>query len=1053
MRRKLFFSLIAASVLSHQVGYAQDRDISGKIVDAKTRETISSATIRVKGTQQANSSNSNGTFSLKTDKKGTLIISAVGYLPMEVPIGSETNFNIMLVPADSQLEEVVVTAMGIKRSERSLGYSAAQLSASSLNENKQSNLVNAMQGKIAGVSVTTTGGAPGQGASIQIRGINSVDPKRDNQPLFVIDGVLMDNGTSESGSRADQRGMSNRAVDINPEDIETMNILKGGAATALYGLRGANGVVVITTKSGKEGKIKLNYQGAYGFENPNKLPELQNKYSIGWAGVYDPESFWPSFGPTVEEAKKLDPTHPDKLYSILEDAFNTGNQFRNSLNFSGGTEQFTFMSSLSQLQQKGILPGTDFKNLQGRINTSFKTSDKLQFSVNMNVNNSGGSRGRAGRFMEQLIYWSPRYDIRDAFHENGTVKSYTSDNINPIGQALTNRFSDNVLRFIGGFGTSYKPTSWLDLNYKIGLDTYRDERKATAPGFQGLPGEYSMSDNGIDAAPGLGLVGFYNRRFRSINSTFVASATKQLGKDFSGTLRLGHELYDRSILNNETEGGDLAIPTSFSLQNARIVTPYSEIEKYRLMGAFGELAMSYKDLLYLNITGRNDITSSLNKPNNSFFYPSVSLSYIFNEQLHLPKAINYAKFRFSYAQIGKDALPYATAIGYTKYQNLPLAYTGYLRYENLGDTKLKPEFTNTFETGLEIKFLNSRLALDLNLYQSKSTNQIIQVPVSSATGFVYASINAGSMQNKGLELSLTGTPVKSTDFEWSSGLNFSLNRNKILSLRDDLTEIPVASESGYLSSTITMKLIRGESYGTLYGRALKRYFSPDELAAGLDKSTNIDPNRPLLIGSNGFPQLDASSNQKKMGNVQPDWLAGWSNDFRYKNFSMSVLIDAKVGQDRYNSLNNSFASFGSAKYSEDRNDHKVFAGVLADGSTNTKEVWLGQGKDPKDGVDYGNGYYRNIYRGVSEYFVEDASWVRLRSVSLSYRIPSRWITGQQSIKSMQFSVVGNNLALWTKYSGFDPESTSTSSGSNIEGFSGMTYPAVRSFLFSVNIGF
>ena len=1036
-----------------QVLNAQQIPIAGKVTDS-SGTPLAGVTITVKGTNLAATSNQNGLFTINANQNATLIISSVGYQSQELDVAGRKTINIMLSTNDQEIDEVVVTALGIERSERSLGYAAQKVSAENLTANKQSNVVNALQGKVAGVTISSTGGAPGQGANIQIRGINSADPNRDNSPLFVIDGVLMDNSTSTTGNRATERGISNRAADINPDDIESINILKGGAATALYGLRGANGVVVITTKSGKAGDIRINYSGLAGFENANKFPELQDVYTQGWAYEYDPQSFWPAFGPTIEEAKKLDPTHPDKLKNHFREAFDTGNRFKNSLSLSGGNDKANFLASLAHFSSKGIMPGTDFKNYSGRINTNFKASEKVNFGASMAVNNSGGLRGRAARYMEQLVYWSHRHDVRqDIFKPDGTVGGYSNDNVNPIAQSLSNQFRDDVLRMVGSFNASYKPLSWLDFNYRVGLDMYRDNRTAKAPGMQGLPGEYELSNNGVTAAPGRGLIGVYDTKFRAINSTFIANITKQFNDDFTATLRLGHDLYDRDVVNENTEGGDLTIYNWYNLSNAKIVSAWSGGEKYRLMGFFGELAFNYKNYLFFNITGRNDVTSSLLKPNNSFFYPSATASWIFSEHLDTEGALSYGKLRGSFAKIGKDALAYSTSVGSAIYQNLPVGYTGFTRASLLGDPELRPEFTEAYEAGLELKFFQNRLGIDATVYQSTSKDQIIRTPVTSTTGYVTAAINAGDIRNRGFELAIDATPLRREGISWNTTFNFSLNRNKVLSLYEGLDEILVAEESGYLSSNVQMKLIPGESYGILYGRAWRRYYSPEEIAQGLDQTTEIDPNRPLLIGANGFPVLDNANNKKKLGNVKPDWIAGWNNTFTYKNVTLNMLIDARIGQDRYNKLDNHLASFAYPKYTLDRNDYRVFEGVLADGTANTKEVWLGQGVDPVNGVNYGNGYYRDYYRGASEYFVEDASWVRLRSVSINYNFPKKWLGADNVVKNASIGFTGNNLALWTKYSGLDPESTTTNSGSNIEAFAGMTYPAVRSFLFNINVGF
>ncbi|WP_099372402.1 SusC/RagA family TonB-linked outer membrane protein [Sphingobacterium sp. 1.A.5] len=1051
MKLPTCLSIAVASLCSIQMLSAQQLSIAGKVTNANG-EPIAGASIFVKGTQTGTASNENGLFNLNAPSDGTLQIRAVGYAPLEVPIAGKTNFNVQLQQVDDAIDEVVVTALGIERNPKSLGYGAQGVNSATLNANKQSNLVNALQGKIAGANISSTGGAPGQGANIQIRGINSIDPTRPSQPLFVIDGILMDNSTSTQGGTAEVRGMSNRAVDINPDDIETINILKGGAATALYGLRGANGVVVITTKSGKAGTIKIDYQGTVGFENVNKFPKMQDTYSQGWQGVYNKDDFWPAFGPTVEEAIKLDPTHPAQLYKPFEEAFDTGNQFRNSLSFSGGSEKFTFLTSISQLKHNGVLPATDFKNLQARLNTNFTINEKLKGTSSISVNNSGGYRGNANRYAEQLIYWSPRHNIRDYVLENGTMNSY-GETDNPIYIAHTNRFKDDVLRVIGGFDLTYSPAKWVDLMYRIGVDTYRDDREATAIGYQGLTDERIVYDNGVEGADGRGFYNVYNNNYRALNSTFIATFKHQFNEDFGGKVRVGQDIYDQVTKRNATEGGDLTVYDWFDLGNANILKSSSYNEKYRLMGFFGELEMTYKDYLFLTLTSRTDITSTLNPKNRAFTYNSASLSYVFSDHIKLPEVINFSKLRLSYAGIGKDAAPYSTSKGFGPYTSLPTGYIGFTRPALLGDENLKPEFTNTIEAGLEMKFYNSRLGFDLNFYNSVSKDQIIKVPVTSTTGYVTAAINAGSIRNRGLEITLNTVPVKKENFTWNSDINFSFNRNKVLEIREDLDdEIVVSSEFGYLSSTVSMRIKPGESYGTLYGRTYKRYYTPEEIEQGLDKTREYDDSRPLLIGANGFPVLESTSVPKKLGNVQPSWIGGWNNTFNYKSLSLNVLFDARVGQYRYNQLGNFMAAFGEADYTENRNDYTVFDGVTADGNKNTKEVWLGQGKDPKNGVNYGNGYYRDYYRGNSQFFVEDASWLRLRSVSIGYGLPQQWLENK-FIKNARISVTGNNLLLWTKYSGYDPENSTTASGSNIEGFAGMTYPAVRSFLFSLNVGF
>jgi TonB-linked SusC/RagA family outer membrane protein len=1040
-----FLLLIGLNVM------AQGNEITGKITDAGDGSPITGVTVAVKGTTIATVSDVNGVYHIKVSGGTTLVFNFIGYIKQEVLVANQTTINVKLVTSSTQLQEVTVsTGLGIARQQRSLGYAAQGITSAELNQNLQPNVVDALQGKVAGATITSTGGGPGQGANIKIRGVNSIDISRNNQPLFVIDGVLIDNstsnigayGTSSAGTSAsnsyNERSVTNRASDINPEDIETINVLKGGAATALYGLQGANGVIVITTKKGTGTGTQVGYTSTYGFDHPDKTPAVQDQYTAGILGVYTPIGLGPGWGPTVAEAIAIDPTHPAQLYNNYKQAYQTGHDYRNTVTVSGGSDIVRIYSSLSYLKEEGMLPFTDDKNISARLNADVKLSSKFKTSLNLSFTNSGGLKYDADRFGESLAYFSPRWDVSNYINPDGT-QVWTGTN-NPIYGAATNQYKDNVNRVIGGMTYDYTPFKWLDISYRLGIDTYNLTSLRTAPALSGLPNEHSY-DNGD------GFVGDYGTKFRSITSTFIVTFDHQITNDLNATVRVGQDVLDRRQVDNGITGTKLAVYNYYSLTNAQaFINPVDALTEYRLMGLFGEADFDYKKYLFLALTLRNDITSTLSADNRHLYYPSASLSYVFSDNFKMPEAISFGKLRASFAQLGKDAQPYSTANGSSAYTGLPTGSTGFTRSSTLGNPNLKPEFTSTYEGGLEMGFLKNRVSFDFTYYYSLSKDQIIRADESSTTGYANAYINAGSMRNRGIEIILKGTPVKGKDFNWDATVNFSANQNKILSLPPGLTSISYGGSSGgYLNSPATMKLIVGDSYGDIYGTVWQRYYGTDT-----EDPLRVDKSRPMLIGANGFPVLGASSTQKILGNSQPKWVGGFSNTFSYKNFSLTALIDARWGYQKFNRLDNFFAAFGLADYTADRRSFKVFDGVTANGQPNTKAVWLGQGTGP-DGVAYGDGYYRNYYRAISEPFVEDASWIRLRSASLSYSVPAKYLP--KTLRSLRATVTGNNLWLHTKYYGLDPESVSSDSGSNVDGFAGFTYPAARQILFTLNVGF
>jgi TonB-linked SusC/RagA family outer membrane protein len=1038
MRKKISLPWLLIFLALPFTALSQTRTVRGKVIN-ESSTPVPLATIQEKGTTNGVTAAEDGSFSITlTGKSPILVISSVNYEDQEIKVGGGSYYEVTL-KGKGQMSEVVVTAMGITRQKRSLGYAAQSVDAKELTESHQSNLLNALQGKVAGVTITSSGGGPGQGASILIRGINSLSLS--TNPLFVIDGIPMDNSASAQGTGGGlPASMSNRAGDLNPDDIESVNILRGGAATALYGLRGSNGVVVITTKSARAGTFRVNYSTSYGIDQVDKFPDVQSKFSQGTGFVYDPASFWPEWGPTVDKAIALDPTHPKELYNQYKRAYINGNQDRNTLNFSGGTDKASLNSSLSYFKQNGTIPFTWYQDISARLNGKLKFSDQFSMGASLYYINTDGNFYDANRFNENLSYWSPRWDVRDYQKPDGTQKTYRNNN--PWYSAATNKFRSNVDRLIGSVNFEYSPFKWLTASYRLGMDFYTDARTATAPGPRGLPGEITGADDN-----GLGFVGEYRNNFRQVNSNLMLTFNHDWSSKFNTTLRVGHDLLDRSINQTAAAGSELSVWNLYSLSNTKVQTIGQYREQYRIIGAYGEFTASYDNYLFLTLTGRNDWTSSLEDNNRSFFYPSASLSYIFSDQIKVADWFTSGKFRVSLAQIGHDADPYSTSIVFVP-DGSPIDGVSLWTQNNAAGVRdLKPEMTTAFEVGTDLSFLNDRLGLNFTWYQSKIKDLITAVATAASTGFTSITLNSGNIQNHGVEITLRGVPVKTKDITWSLLLNYSANRNKVLSIYPGLAQYTAGSSYGYAGAGPSFIIAPGQPVGNIYGTYWERYYGNKT-----EDPLHTDKSLPIIIGADGFPVRAPAADQKIIGNSLPKWIGSISSTLNYKNWGLTLLVDTRQGLQKYNQMDDFMAAFGIAKYTENRDQTIVFPGVHADGTPNTTPVYLGQGMGP-DGHNYGDGYYRNIYRGVSEVFVQDASWVRLRTVSLAYTLPQKWIKGT-FISNLTLSFTGNNLWLSTPYNGFDPEASDAITGDlTASSQAGFTYPQLRNYLFTLNVTF
>jgi TonB-linked SusC/RagA family outer membrane protein len=1042
--RKAFMAVVILTIAS-AFGWgttavcAQGQSVSGRVTDAQDGGPLPGVNVVAVGTNVGTTTNTQGLYDLNVPANvDSLSFSFVGYATQTVAIGGRSEIDVALQPQVQQLGDVVVTALGIERQERSLGYAAQQVDAAELEETGQPDVLSALSGKVSGVTITNTGGAPGGSSRIIIRGLTSLNPNANNQPLFVVDGVPIDNSTIEAGDTP--RSLSNRATDIDPNNIESINVLKSGAATALYGTRAANGAVIITTKSGQAGEMQVNISSTAAAERVARYPEFQTVYGQGFGGEATTDSFWPNWGAPIAEV--ADTLEGWQYYDIWRDAMQTGTLFDNAVSVSGGNEDVTYYGSVSNLQQRGVIPFGDRDRTSVKLSSQIQPYSTLNVSSSVSYTNSGGNHVPADRFMERLMYWAPTKDVTNFEQPSGIQRGYYgngSSGTNPLYDAKYSTYETDLNRVIGNVSLDYDPLDWMNLTYRLGIDYYNDDRTNITPGPLGIEGENPLSSTGFITEDRI--------NSRDLTSTVNVTLQHDLTDEIGARLLLGNDVFDRELDRVIASGNDFVTPRFFRLSNVRNLSSSQVTSRQRLIGVYGDLSLDYNEYLYLNLTARNDWSSTLPEQNRSFFYPSVSMSFLFSEVFELPDLISYGQLRASFAEVGKDAEPYLTSVTYTSPGIYPLdGRVGYTRSNLRGTNDLKPERTTSYEVGLDLRFLNSRLGIDATFYQSNSADQILRVPVSNATGFTTVATNAGEIRNRGIELQLNATPVQTSDFTWDATLNFARNRNTVVSIREGIDEIVVGSQFGYAGSSPTIKLVEGDAYGNIYGTSYQRYYPPGEEP---DDPERIDADRPILIGEDGFPVVNRQD--KVLGNSQPDWTAGLSNTLAYKGLTLSFLVDAQVGLDVFNQFDNFFTAFGITEETLARNEFRVFEGVTADGTPNTQEVWLGQGVGP-DGRDYGAGYYRNVKRAVTEEFVNDASFVKLRNIRLSWRLPERWLGNATLVEQVRVSAGLNNIILYTPLkNAFDPESRSGGAGTNATGFTGLDYPGTSSLRFSLDV--
>lgn len=1023
-------------------GFAQDLNIKGKVQSADGY--LPGASILIKGTSRGSTTDANGDFTLNAPANATLVVSFIGYKTMEIPVGSKTVFDIMLESDATQFNEIVVTALGIAREKKALGYSVQEVNGKTLTQARETNLVNSLSGRLAGVQVTNSNGAPGSSSRMIIRGASSIGSN--NQPLFVVDGVPVDNSNFGSGTGIDY---GNAAASINPDDVESINVLKGPSAAALYGSRGANGVVLITTKSGKGTKgIGVSFNSNTAFESPFRLPKWQNSYGQGAKGLFSyvdgtgagvndgVDESWgpkldgrllPQFDSPIAADGTRTPTpwiaHPDNVDKFFE----TGRTLTNNVAITGANDKGDFRLSFTNLDQTGILPNTDYKRRTVSLNAGWNLTKKLSIRATGNyVNDGSDNRNNFGLY---FIWFGRQVDmdkLKD-YHKPGSIYQYNwNDNYwtNPYYLLNESTRANERDRLYGNMSATYKFTDWLSLTARTGTDFYEDRRKTKTAARQAKIGASSLYDA-------------YNEEqifVRESNSDFLLNATHKFG-EFDITANIGGNHRSNYAQRNYMGATELAIPRVFNMGNSRQrpVTENSYIKK-SVNSLYAAANLGFRNYLFVDLTARNDWSSSLPRDNRSYFYPSAAVSAIITDIFDVKSSVlSFAKIRAGWARVGNDTDPYRLASTY-KYEN-PWGSTPSLSENNaLLNASLKPELTSSYEIGTDIRLWQNRVGLDVTYYKKVSSNQILDVNISNATGYLSKLLNAGKIENQGIEIQLTASPVKTEAFEWQIGLNWARNKNKVVSLANNLTTYQLNTSYNPLTQTTSTNSFRGLSVEARVGQPYGTFFGKGFLRA---------PDGQIVYDAQGYPMLESSS--RVLGNFTPDWIGGFSNTFRYKNLSLSTLIDVKHGGDIFSQSINIGRYTGVLEETTlGREDGIVGKGVVNIGTASAPEYVANEKRISSE--EYHHKYYLLTN---NENTIFDASYVKLREVKLTYMLSGQ-VFKKLPFRDIAISVVGRNLALLkSNLPHIDPETSYYNDG-NLQGIENGQIPTTRTVGFNIS---
>lgn len=1068
--------------------FAQDKKVVSGTVKDNNGGFLPGVTVKEKGTTNGTMTNAEGGFKLSVNPNGTLVISYMGYVTQELPASG--NLNISLAEDNKNLNEVVVTALGMKREQRKLGYAITELKGDQIAKTNAINPVSALQGKVAGVDISGAVGGPQAASRIVLRGAKSLNDK--DQPIFVVDGVIFENATSDNAVN-----FGNVLKNLNPDEYESVTVLKGAAATALYGSRALNGAVLITTKKGIVRKgIGVTVSQTVQLEQVYKTPiELQNSYGAGrdgiigtttnpdlidWAGGY-------SYGPKMQGQMAEMPNGDVQPYAAkpdnYKDMYRTGQYYNTNVAMEGGSEKGTFRASFSHLNNLGVVPNNEFKRNNFSLKATQTISKYLSADAGVTYSQSktynpdrqggdytGQNLGRKYVYVFPRNY-DPAYWSKPANFQNQVDKSMLSAGTNPGSDYwFTLNYNTWVRReslFTGYLNLNVSATDWLKFILKgnFSKEDNFEQRKDAGQGanYSGSTGMYVES--GLDR----------------LQHTFTGMAmiTPKLGKDLEGSLNLGGETWNSGIGNqfyNRTEGG-LRVPGLYALSNSAGIAQIDNkpLDRKRINSVFFAASLAYKNAFFLDVTGRNDWSSALTyltgSSDNSYFYPSFSGAWEFTESLKgsLPKAISFGKLRASYAMVGGDLVPYQTMSGYVTNNyftgastntNLPRLeiYNGHV----LPNPSLKPSISHSLEFGADVRFFNNRLGFDVAWYKTNVKNQIIQLPANYESGVESRYVNAGDMQNTGIEFAINGTPIQKKDFTWDVTLNGSHNKNKIIELISGVNSIQLGEDQG-----VTVNASVGQAYGVL--------------ATPYGYTRNAQGQK--VFGKGGsFPVAYIRKENKNIGNITPDLNLGFSNNFTYKSWNLSFLVQARIGGDMFsashqygtgrgttaNTAPGRDAASGGITFTDatgrSRDDGMIPEGVFADGYkvvSGGTEVDL-SGQTYKQAYEAGHVSPLTPYQyysmqgdwgiGIREYSVFDASYVSLREVSVGYSLPAS-ILEKVKLNSVRVNLVGRNLGLLYNNMpvGINPEAVRNNSTSAFSEYGGTPYS--RNMAVTIQVGF